>query len=75
MVLKKPGCILMLIIHIDFREQKKTNYIKSVHLLQIERFEVSAGNAQLGQILLCMSWLPFFRMTYKSKFKAGKMHT
>lgn len=26
-VLKKPGCILMLIIHIDFREQKKTNYI------------------------------------------------
>lgn len=45
MVLKKPGCILMLIRHIDFREQKKTNYIKSVHLLQIERFEVSAGNA------------------------------
>lgn len=47
MVLKKPGCILMLIIHIDFREQKKTNYmyIKSVHLVQIERFEVSAGNA------------------------------
>lgn len=35
----------MLIIHIDFREQKKTNYIKSVHLVQIERFEVSAGNA------------------------------
>lgn len=46
MVLKKPGCILMLIRHIDFREQKeKTNYIKSVHLVQIERFEVSAGNA------------------------------
>lgn len=43
---KKPGCILMLIRHIDFREQKKkTNYIKSVHLVQIERFEVSAGNA------------------------------
>lgn len=46
MVLKKPGCILMLIRHIDFREQKKKpNYIKSVHLVQIERFEVSAGNA------------------------------
>lgn len=47
MVHKKPGCILMLISHIDFREQKKknTNYIKSVHLVQVERFEESAGNA------------------------------